>query len=51
MATQNPACALGIDKTKGSLAIGADADLDVISPDFRVKRTLSRGKEIFRVKE
>ena len=51
MATQNPARALGIDKTKGSLAIGANADLVVMTPDLGVKRTFSRGKEIFRAKE
>ena len=49
MATGNPARAIGLEKTKGSFAIGADADLVVISPNFEVLRTFLRGEEIFRL--
>ncbi|PYL60295.1 MAG: N-acetylglucosamine-6-phosphate deacetylase [Verrucomicrobia bacterium] len=44
MATQNPACAIGLE-TKGLLAVGADADLVVLSPDLRVLRTFAAGEE------
>jgi len=40
MATQNPARAIGL-QTKGQLAIGADADFVVLSPDLRVLRTFA----------
>jgi N-acetylglucosamine-6-phosphate deacetylase len=46
MATQNPARAIGLE-TKGRLAVGADADFVVISPDLRVLRTFARGVEVF----
>ena len=46
MATQNPARAIGLE-TKGQLAVGADADLVVLSPDLRVLRTFIAGDEIF----
>jgi N-acetylglucosamine-6-phosphate deacetylase len=46
MATQNPAQALGLE-TKGQLAVGADADLVVLSPDLRVLRTFAAGEEIW----
>ncbi|MFZ0915352.1 MAG: N-acetylglucosamine-6-phosphate deacetylase [Candidatus Udaeobacter sp.] len=45
MATQNPACAIGLD-TKGRLAVGADADFVVLSPKLDVLRTFAAGKEI-----
>ena len=48
MATENPARALGIEKTKGSFAIGTDADLVVISSEIEVLRTFLGGEEIFR---
>src|SRR5438477_3480489 len=44
MATQNPACAIGLE-TKGLLAVGADADLVVLSPDLRMLRTFAAGEE------
>jgi N-acetylglucosamine-6-phosphate deacetylase len=47
MATLNPACAIGLEKTKGSLAPGADADLVVLSPELSVTQTFSRGARIF----
>jgi len=46
MATQNPAQAIGLE-TKGQLAVGADADLVVLSPDLRVLRTFAVGEEIW----
>jgi N-acetylglucosamine-6-phosphate deacetylase len=46
MATQNPARAVGLE-TKGQLAVGADADLVVLSPDLRVLRTFAAGEEIW----
>ena len=45
MATQNPARAISL-QTKGQLAVGADADLVVLSPDLRVLRTFAGGEEI-----
>jgi N-acetylglucosamine-6-phosphate deacetylase len=46
MATQNPAQAIGLE-TKGQLAVGADADLVVLSPDLRMLRTFAGGEEIW----
>jgi len=46
MATQNPARAIGLE-TKGQLAVGADADLVVLSPDLCVLRTFAAGEEIW----
>ena len=46
MATENPARAIGLE-TKGRLAIGADADLIVLSPELEVLRTFAGGEEIF----
>jgi len=46
MATQNPARAIDL-QTKGQLAVGADADLVVLSPDLRVLRTFAGGEEIW----
>jgi N-acetylglucosamine-6-phosphate deacetylase len=46
MATENPARAIDLE-TKGRLAIGADADLVVLSPKLQVLRVFSRGNEIW----
>ena len=46
MATLNPARALGIEARKGSLAVGADADLVVFSDEFRVTQTFVAGSPV-----
>ena len=46
MATRNPARAIGL-KTKGRLAVGADADFAILSPELEVLRTFAGAKEIF----
>jgi len=46
MATANPARAIGLE-TKGHLAVGADADFVVLSPELEVLRTFTRGEEIW----
>ena len=46
MATQNPARAIGI-KTKGTLKVGADADLVVFSPELQVLRTFAAGEQVW----
>jgi N-acetylglucosamine-6-phosphate deacetylase len=46
MATENPARAIDL-KTKGRLAVGADADFVVFSPNLEVVRTFIRGEEIW----
>ena len=46
MATENPARAIGLE-TKGRLAVGADADFVVLSPDLEVLRAFAGGQEIW----
>jgi len=46
MATENPARAIDLEK-KGRLAVGADADLVVLSQKLEVLRTFAGGEEIF----
>jgi len=48
MATQNPARAIGLE-TKGRLAVGADADLVVLSPQIEVLRTFVAGRQVWPV--
>jgi N-acetylglucosamine-6-phosphate deacetylase len=50
MGTENPARVLHLEKTKGRLARGADADLVVLSPELEVLRTFVGGDEVFRKK-
>ncbi len=44
MITYNPAKVLGIEKQKGSIAPGMDADLVVFDEDIRVKKVMVNGK-------
>jgi N-acetylglucosamine-6-phosphate deacetylase len=46
MATENPARAIGLE-AKGHLAVGADADLVVLSPQLDVVRTFRSGEQIW----
>ena len=46
MATDNPARAIGLE-TKARVAVGAEADLVVLSSELEVLRTFAGGKEIF----
>ena len=46
MATDAPAHAIGLE-AKGTLAIGSDADLVIISPALEVLRTFVGGEEVF----
>ncbi|MBO7344365.1 MAG: amidohydrolase family protein [Clostridia bacterium] len=46
--TINPAKNLGINKTKGSIALGKDADFTVIDPNFDIYMTVRAGKVIYR---
>jgi N-acetylglucosamine-6-phosphate deacetylase len=43
MATVLPARRLGLAGKKGILAVGADADLVVLTPDLRVAGVMTRG--------
>ncbi|TAK74538.1 MAG: N-acetylglucosamine-6-phosphate deacetylase [Gammaproteobacteria bacterium] len=48
MASSNAAKVLKMDTRKGDIAIGKDADVVVLSPDFDVLLTLRAGKEIYK---
>jgi N-acetylglucosamine-6-phosphate deacetylase len=43
MATLNPARVLGLERRKGMLAVGADADIAVFTPSGEVVRTIVGG--------
>ena len=47
MASLNPAAALGIDKTKGSIAVGKDADFCFADENMNIYRTILRGETIY----
>lgn len=42
-ASLNPATAIGLDKTKGSLEVGKDADIIITDESFKVKKTIITG--------
>ena len=42
--TVNPARLLGIEKKKGRIAAGCDADLVLIGDDYEVKQAWCRGR-------
>ena len=42
-ASLNPATAIGLEKTKGSLDIGKDADIVITDAEFNVKKTIIGG--------
>jgi N-acetylglucosamine-6-phosphate deacetylase len=48
LATINPARCLGIDQTKGEIALGKDADFAVIDQNLNVYLTVRNGKVIFK---
>ena len=43
-ASLNPATTLGLDKTKGSLEVGKDADIIITDGEFNVEKTIIGGK-------
>ena len=48
MASLNPARALGVEDGRGSLRVGLQADLVLLSPDLEVRATFSEGRCIYR---
>lgn len=48
LASLNPARAIGIDKSKGSIRIGKDADLAIFDENLNASMTISEGKIICR---
>jgi len=49
MASLNPARALHLDRQKGSIAPGLDADLVMLTPDLAVRQTWVAGRPIHNV--
>jgi N-acetylglucosamine-6-phosphate deacetylase len=47
MVSLTPASILGIDKQKGSLEIGKDADIAILEQDFSVWRTMMKGQWVY----
>ncbi|PJI07797.1 MULTISPECIES: N-acetylglucosamine-6-phosphate deacetylase [Clostridium] len=51
MASLNPAKDISIDKQKGSIEIGKDADMNIFDEKFEVKHTIVGGKTVFENKK
>ncbi|MBN4062698.1 MAG: N-acetylglucosamine-6-phosphate deacetylase [Alkaliphilus sp.] len=47
LATQNPAKVIGIDKSKGTLSIGKDADITVFDQNLNIYLTVVEGNIVF----
>ena len=47
MVTENPARLLGIEQSKGSIAVGKDADLVLLGDDLSVQKTIVGGSIVF----
>ena len=45
--TENPARVLGLEKTKGAIALGYDADLVILEKDLSVNTTIVAGKIVY----
>ncbi len=48
-ASLNPATTIGVDKTKGSLEIGKDADIIICDKEFNVQKTIMKGSVKYEV--
>ncbi len=48
MASTNPAKMMRVDDRKGSIAVGKDADINLLDKDFRVVQTFCKGVESFK---
>lgn len=48
LAAINPAKSIGIDKTKGSIEIGKDADITLIDEDVNCYVTINKGKIVYK---
>ena len=49
MATINPAVVINVDKNKGSLEPGKDADIVIIDDEINVHMTIAKGKIVYKV--
>ena len=49
MLSRTPATFLGIEETKGSIAVGKDADLVITDSNFQIKRVLLGGSTVHSV--
>lgn len=47
MATMYPACAIGVDDQLGTIEAGKVANLAVMTPDFKITKTLVNGNEVY----
>jgi len=50
MATRTPARALGLERRKGAIAVGQDADLIIVDRDMRVSLTMVGGEIVYQAK-
>ena len=48
LAAINPARSIGIDKTKGSIEIGKDADITLLDEDVNCYMTINKGKIVYK---
>lgn len=47
MASSNAARNIGIDKRKGSIELGKDADITIFDEEFEIKHTIVEGRTVF----
>jgi N-acetylglucosamine-6-phosphate deacetylase len=47
-ATENPACSIGVQDRKGSIAIGKDADIAIFDGEFNAMITIKAGRIVYK---